>query len=51
MHDDRVLNGIWIGLLSVEALMVLGVTISRVLQSFRKELPCRNTRQYVMIKR
>jgi hypothetical protein len=25
--EDRVLNGIWIGLLSVEALMVLGVAL------------------------
>lgn len=33
-EEDRLLNGIWIGLLSVEALMVIGVTIHSVVRRF-----------------
>lgn len=33
-NEDQILNGIWIGLLSVEALMVLGVAAQSVLKRF-----------------
>ena len=40
-HEDRILNGIWIGLVSVEIIMVLGVAFLGLIKKFRPPMKCK----------